>query len=169
VKYTSVLLAVRDMERSRRFYREVLGLEVTADFGANVTLTGGISLQTADTWEKLIRRKDDEIVFRNNAAELYFEEDRIGDFAAKLAAMPDIVYVHPLLEHPWGQRAVRFYDPDGHIIEVGENMAAAVQRFLDSGLSVGETAARMDVPEDYVRTCRALRRTPDAEPPTRGG
>jgi len=141
------------MESSKRFYREVLGLEVAADFGANVTLTGGIVLQTADTWARFIRRAADEIVYQNNAAELYFEEDRIDDFAAKLAAIPGIVYVHPLLEHPWGQRVVRFYDPDGHIIEVGENLAMVVRRFLDGGLSVQETAARMDMPEDDVRSC----------------
>ena len=39
------LLAVRDMERSKTFYREVLGLHVVMDFGANVTLTGGLCLQ----------------------------------------------------------------------------------------------------------------------------
>ena len=33
-----------------------------------------------------------------------------------------IEYVHPVKEHGWGQRVVRFYDPDKHIIEVGENM-----------------------------------------------
>lgn len=153
MKYSAVLLAVRDMERSRRFYRDVLGLETEADFGANVTLTGGIALQTADTWAQFIHIADDGIVFRNHAAELYFEEDRIDDFAARLAAVPDLVYVHPLLEHPWGQRVVRFYDPDGHIIEVGETMTVVVRRFLDSGLSAAETAARMDVPEDYVQSC----------------
>lgn len=153
MRYTATLLAVRDMERSKRFYYEILGLEVVTDFGANVTLTGGIALQTADTWSKFVRKTNDEIIFQSNAAELYFEEDRIDDFAAKLAAAPGIAYVHPLLEHPWGQRVVRFYDPDGHIIEVGENMAIVVRRFLDSGLSVKETAARMDVPEDYVRAC----------------
>jgi ABC-type uncharacterized transport system auxiliary subunit len=26
-------------------------------------------------------------------------------------------------EAEWGQRSVRFYDLDGHIIEVGENMS----------------------------------------------
>jgi len=153
MRYTATLLAVRDMERSKRFYYEVLGLEVVADFGANVTLTGGIALQTVDTWAGFLNRANDEIVFKNNAAELYFEEDQIDEFAARLAATPGIAYVHPLLEHPWGQRVVRFYDPDGHIIEVGENIAIVVRRFLDSGLSVKETAVRMDVPEDYVQAC----------------
>ncbi|MEG2881568.1 MAG: glyoxalase, partial [Christensenella sp.] len=46
-----------------------------------------------------------------------------------------------------------FYDPDKHIVEVGENMAVVVKRFIDSGFSVGEVAARMDVTVDYVQSC----------------
>jgi hypothetical protein len=48
---------------------------------------------------------------------------------------------------------VRFYDPDRHIIEVGENMVMVVKRFLDSGLPAAETAARMDVTIEYVKSC----------------
>jgi hypothetical protein len=54
------------------------------------------------------------------------------------------------MEHPWGQRAVRLRDPDGHIIEVGEDMDMVVLRFLKSGLTAAETASRMDVPESYI-------------------
>lgn len=38
------------------------------------------------------------------------------------------------LEPLWGQRVVRFYDPDKHIIEVGVNMLMVVRRFLNSSL-----------------------------------
>ena len=44
------LFAVRDMKASLRFYQDVLGLAVVQDFGANVVLTGGLSLQTLETW-----------------------------------------------------------------------------------------------------------------------
>ena len=50
-----------------------------------------------------------------------------------------------ILEAGWGQRSIRFYDLDGHIIEVGENMKMVVKRFLDSGMSMEETSKRMDV------------------------
>jgi hypothetical protein len=56
-------------------------------------------------------------------------------------------------EHSWGQRVVRFYDPDKHMIEVKENMMMVVQRFIDIGLSLEDTAVRMDVPVDYVKSC----------------
>ncbi|MCI1951996.1 MAG: VOC family protein [Clostridiales bacterium] len=155
MKYTCTLIAVKDMEKAKQFYHDVLGLEVVSDFGANVTLTGGITLQTADTWKKFIHKQEKEIVFGNNACELYFEEDNMDSFIKKLNSIKSILYVHPLLEHSWGQRVVRFYDLDKHIIEVGENMNMVVKRFINSGLSIEETAIRMDVPVDYVKSCLA--------------
>lgn len=148
--YQCTLIAVRDMERSRRFYCGLLGMTVTADFGANVTLSDRVLLQTLDTWKGFIHREESEIFLGNNAAELYFEEEDMDGFLKRLAATPGIEYVHPPMEHAWGQRVVRFYDPDRHIIEVGESMTMVVRRFLESGLSTEETAKRMDVPLEYI-------------------
>jgi Lactoylglutathione lyase and related lyases len=155
MKFTSTLIAVKDMEKAKQFYHDVLGLEVVADFGANVTLTGGVALQTVETWKGFIHKREEEITFGNNACELYFEEDDMDAFVAKLNSVETIEYIHPLLEHAWGQRVIRFYDPDKHMIEVGENMIMVVQRFINAGLSMEETAARMDVPVDYVQSCLA--------------
>lgn len=150
MEYQSTLLAVRNMQRSRRFYCGLLGMTVTADFGANITLSDRVSLQTLDTWKGFIHREESGILLGNNAAELYFEEADMDGFLKRLAAAPGIEYVHPPMEHAWGQRAVRFYDPDRHIIEVGESMTTVVRRFLESGLSAEETAKRMDVPVAYI-------------------
>ena len=147
MKYVCALIAVSHMENSKRFYRDTLGLGVVADFGANVTLEGGIALQTLDSWKTFIHT--DNVVLPNNAGELYFEEDDLDAFCARLKTL-DIRYVHRLQEHSWGQRVVRFYDPDGHIIEVGENIEKVVLRFVTSGLSASQTAKRMDVPLEYV-------------------
>lgn len=144
------LLAVSDMERSLAFYETVLGLRVVLDFGANKTLTGGLCLQTLETWGAFLGANP--VAFGGNDSEVYFEEDQFDAFAERLSTL-ELQYVHPVKEHAWGQRVVRFYDPDRHIIEVGENMTAVCRRFLDSGLTPEETAARMDVPPDYVREC----------------
>ena len=151
--YKGTLIAVKDMERAKRFYRDVLNLDVVCDFGANVSLTGGISLQTADTWATFIRKTDKDIIYANNAGELYFETDDIEGFMNKLSSFSDVVYLHPLYEHRWGQRVVRFYDFDGHIVEVGESIAMVVKRFVSSGLSIEETAERMGVDTSYVVSC----------------
>lgn len=151
--YKGTLIAVKDMGKAKQFYCSLLGLEVIMDAGANVELTGGVFLQTSDTWVSFIRKAEKEIIYADNAIELYFETNDIDSFQNKLSNFSDIIYLHPLLEHSWGQRAVRFYVPDGHIIEVVENMAMVVKKFIASGLSIDETAKRTDVDANYIKSC----------------
>ncbi len=150
MKYAGTLIAVKNMEKSKQFYHDVLGLNVITDFGANVTLDGGVVLQTLDTWQLLIRTE--KVILLNNAGELYFEENDMDAFCQHLKSF-EINYVHELFEHPWGQRVIRFYDLDKHIIEVGEKPDAVVLRFIEQGLSEEETANRMDIPIDFVISC----------------
>ena len=100
MKYTGTLIAVKDMEKSKQFYHDVLGMEVAADFGANVTLTGGLVLQTLETWQSFIHTSD--VTLKSNSGELYFETEDMGAFYQHLESF-DILYVHKLHEHPWGQ------------------------------------------------------------------
>lgn len=154
MKFQNPLLVVTDMEASKNFYKDVLGLDVILDFGANVTLTGGLCLQTKETWMEFIDAKEEDIIFGGKNAEIYFEEDDFDAFAERLKDLKNIDYVHPVIEHRWGQRVVRFYDPDRHIIEVGENMKTVCRRFLDSGMTEEEVAVRMDVPLIFVQACK---------------
>ena len=149
MKFKNPLIVVTDLERSRKFYKEVLGLRVVADFGANITLTGGLALQTVETWLHFIDADEGAVEFGGNDFEVYFEEDDFDAFIARLGRC-DIEYVHPVKEHAWGQRVVRFYDPDKHIIEVGENMSAVCRRFADSGITAEEIGKRMDIDVKYV-------------------
>ena len=150
MKLKNPMLVVTDIDRSVEFYNKVLGLRVVADFGANKTLTGGLSLQTAETYREFI--ENDNITFGGNSFEIYFEEDDFDRFLERLENC-GIEYVHPVKEHSWGQRAVRFYDPDRHIIEVGENLKSVCRRFLDSGMTPEQVAERMDVPLKFVNIC----------------
>jgi len=150
MKLKNPMLIVTDMEKSVEFYKKVFGLHIIMDFGANKTLTGGLVLQTLDTWREFIG--NDDISFGGNNFEIYFEEDNFDVFAEKLKSF-DVEYVHPVKEHPWGQRVVRIYDPDGHIIEIGENIKSVCRRFLESGMTPEEVAKRMDVPMKFVNGC----------------
>ena len=154
MKFKNPLLVVKDLELSIKFYKEVLGLRVVMDFGANVTLTGGVCLQTEESWQRLIGMPGAEISFGGKNTELYFEEGDFDGFLQRLSTLQAIQYVHPAIEQSWGQRAVRFYDPDCHIIEVGEDMKAVGRRFLDSGMNEEAVAKRMDVPLKFVNSCK---------------
>lgn len=94
----------------------------------------------------------DDICFGGNNCEVYFEEDDFDKFVNRLNEC-DIEYVHSIKEHSWGQRVVRIYDPDKHIIEIGENIKVVCKRFLDSGMTPEQVATRMDIPIEFVNAC----------------
>lgn len=147
MKFRNPLISVKDMDRSVSFYKDVLGLEVELDFGANKTLTGGLVLQTEETWRSFIGAGK---IDAGNGFELYFEAEDFSKFEEKMKTK-EVRFVHPVKEHAWGQRVVRFYDPDGHIVEVGEDIKAVCRRFYESGMTPEQVAARMDVPVEFVK------------------
>ena len=73
-------------------------------------------------------------------------------FMINIEKFSNITYIHPLITHSWGQRAVRFYDLDNHIVEVAENIAMVIRRFIASGFTVEETARCMDVPAEWIQS-----------------
>ena len=95
-------------------------------------------LQDANIWQQFL---DKELTPKNNMTELYFEVNDIEGFVKKLEESDfEIEFVNKLMTHSWGrtkssglrscanrsgsgdQRVVRFYDPDGNLIEVGTPM-----------------------------------------------
>lgn len=116
MRLKNVLIVVKNVEKSRQFYREIFGLERISDNDGNVILTEGLVLQEEAIWKEFIGK---EIVSQNNSSELYFEERDLEKFVEKLEALyPETIYVNRLMEHSWGQKMVRFYDLDGNLIEV---------------------------------------------------
>ncbi len=149
MKYSGTLIAVRDMERARALYEGLMGCEVAMDLGVHVAYKNGVFLQTKDTWTAFIERDVSMISFGGNDAELYFDEHDMDSFLQRLEAF-GVELVHPLKEHGWGQRVVRFYDFDRHIIEVGEHLGDVARRFYAQGMTREETAKRMDVPPEML-------------------
>lgn len=140
MKLKNTLIVVKDMERSKAFYRDLFGLMVIADYDGNVVLTEGLVLQEESIWKKFIGQG---IAYHGNDAELYFEENDMEWFIEKLESWDgEIQYANRLMEHDWGQRVVRLYDPDGHLIEVGESMDYVAKRFLAAGMTLEETAVK---------------------------
>ena len=120
MKLKNILIVVNDIDRSRQFYHDLFGLELVLDNDGNMILTEGLVLQDRKLWKGFLGK---EIVPESNSCELYFEERDIEAFVKKLEAYyPSVRYVNRLMTHSWGQRVVRFYDPDGNLIEVGTPM-----------------------------------------------
>lgn len=133
MKLKNILLVVKDIEASKSFYQYLFGLTVVADFGENVVLTEGLVLQEQRLWEKFIQK---DVCKGGHDAELYFEENNLDEFLKKLESSPfPIVYLNKYMEHSWGQRVVRIYDLDEHVIEIGESLEYTSRRLLNSSMT----------------------------------
>ena len=153
VKYQMPLIAVSDVGRSKRFYCGLFDQRVVLDFGENVTFSGGFAIQEKFAW--LTGLAEDSVRSRPNNMELYFETDDLDAFMQRLGEWPDPVeLLHPPHKYGWQQCTVRFYDPDGHIVEVGEAMEVVIRRCLAEGHTAEETAALTQHPLEFVLRVR---------------
>ena len=116
---------VRDLAASRRFYEELLGLEVRnvmrrAEKEIAVAYRAGLSVwQVDDAYD---------IVFGPGSArperlgcgnwEFSFETPELEALVGRLE-QAGVRFAQKLRLLPWGQRGIRVYDPDGHLIDIG--------------------------------------------------
>ncbi len=151
MKFICPLIVVDDIEISRSFYETVLDQKVKYDFGENVTFEGDFAIHLKSHFSELINVRPNDITQKSNNCELYFEEDNLEGLLDRLKNIASLEYIHGIKEQPWGQRVIRFYDPDMHIIEVGESMESVAKRFLNKGLTIEETAKRISMPTEFVK------------------
>ena len=157
MKYEVCLLSVKDIEASKKFYQDLMGLEIDTDWGVNVAFKEGIALQ--QDFDKIIGVPKESVKTRAHNMELVFETDDFDAFVAKVESYPNVELVKGgAVEQPWGQRGIHFYDLDGHVIEVGEKFLHVIQRFVSSGMSTEEVAKRCGIPtadvEKYLNDLR---------------
>lgn len=152
MEFRLALLAVKDVNASKQFYGEMFDQKVVLDLGKNVTFSGGFAIQEDFTW--LVDLPADSLKEKSHNMELYFEVDDFDSFIQRLGEYKNINYVHQPKKYDWQQRVVRIYDPDYHIIEIGESMAVIARRFLAEGYSVEETAQIIQHPMEFVEMCK---------------
>lgn len=151
MKYRCPLIVVNDIQVSRKFYEDVMGQKVKFDFGGDIRFEGDFSIHDKTHYRKLMENDSFSISQRSNSFELYFEEDEIENAFSRIKES-GVEIIHELREQPWGQRVARFYDPDGHIIEIGESLESVSVRYYKKGMSVGEITAKTSLPAGFVES-----------------
>jgi uncharacterized glyoxalase superfamily protein PhnB len=81
--------------------------------------------------------------------ELYFATDELEPISQRLNAA-GVEFIHPICEQPWGQRVMRFSDPDGHMIEIDETLEAVVWRFDKQGFSIERIREKSGLPREFI-------------------
>lgn len=153
IRYVCPLIVVSDMQRARIFYESILDQKVIADFGENITFQGDFALHLKSHFSSLIN--DKEIKTGGNDFELYFEYDEIEQINSKLIKA-GITFVHEMCEQPWHQKVLRIYDPDNHIIEIGESLEYLSYRLSKEGKSHEEISKMTLMPVEFV--CEGIRK-----------
>lgn len=153
MKFVGPHIVVDDIAVSKNFYITVLNQKIQDDFGEKVAFTSGLSIYLKSHFTHLVDFNPRDIMFKSNNSELYFEEDDLNGLLNRLQNASSGACIHGIKEQSWGQRVIRFYDPDMHIIEVGESMESVVVRLLGEGLRVEETARRTSMPVEFVLKC----------------
>lgn len=148
MKHVCMLISVADINTARKFYEDLFGLEVFQNYGRNISFTCGLALQQDFDW--LVNIPKEKVLRKSNNAEIVFEEQNFDGFLKKLKEYPDIEYLGEVIRHSWGQRVIRFYDLDGHIIEVGEDMKMVIKRFLASGMTMEEVSVNLKVSDESL-------------------
>ena len=145
IQFQSTVIFVKNIQASRQFYEEVLAQTVLMDHGPNIGFEGGFALWEAQHAHQVIGNASITEPLGQNNLELYFESPELDVVHAKLTEI-GTRYVHDIREQPWGQRVLRVYDPDGHIVEVGEPMPVVILRFAAQGMSSNQIAERTSMP-----------------------
>lgn len=122
LKFINSIAFVKDISTSKTFYAEILGLKIVEDHGAFVLFEDHFALHQAHELAVTVWGADcppgtDQPQGRQNLL-LYFETEELEQ---RFAQIKDRVkLIHPLQRQAWGQVVFRFYDPDGHVVEIGE-------------------------------------------------
>ncbi len=122
--FVNTIVFVKDIERSKTFYADVLKQKIMQDFDALVLFENHFVLHQAQSIYKTVFKKgaDDAPVDQGNRNLLiYFESHRLEDMYACVceAGAP---LIHGIERQAWGQKVFRFFDPDGHIVEIGDSL-----------------------------------------------
>ena len=118
-------LFVDDMPRMVRFYRDVLGFEITEGENAvNVYLVKDgtlFMLYERKNFEKMTRRKYEYLKGFNGHFEIALYVDTFEEVDkeySRIIAQGGRPVLEPTTE-PWGQRTCYIADPEGNLVEIG--------------------------------------------------
>jgi catechol 2,3-dioxygenase-like lactoylglutathione lyase family enzyme len=120
IQFVNTLIMVKDIEVSKKFYEQTIGIPVVQDYGACVIFEGHLALHGAREFRKLIGAPEDGTDEPQGSLnmDVYFETDDLAGTYEHLC-QAGVRLIHGIETQAWGQPVFRFYDPDGHVVEIG--------------------------------------------------
>jgi len=151
IKFSSTVIMTDDFDKMKKFYHEILKQEIEVDFGNCIGFKNGLSIWKLNkdfTISQKLGRTYDKLGNKN--LEICFETETFDEVVKELKNN-DLIYLHDIIEEFWGQRTIRFYDPENNLVEIGETIPCFVKRFFKQGMTIEEVAQRTSVPINLVK------------------
>ncbi len=150
LRFHSTVIFTQELKQLRDFYEIFLGQQVEEDFGNCVVFKGGFTIWKLEKEYPVSQ----ELGYRydhlgNRNLELCFETDTFGKMVEHILSV-DLRILHNVTEEKWGQYTIRFFDPEGNLVEVGESMHCFVNRMVDSGMDIDAVARKTGLSEQLV-------------------
>ncbi len=121
-----VILIVEDLDRALRFYTDVLGLRLghrSGDYAQLDTGTTRLALYTRKAMAKTLGMSLKPPAHDAPGFEIGFKVPDVGEAFAELVGRGALA-VMPPTDRPWGQRTAYVQDPDGHLIELAQDLSS---------------------------------------------
>jgi catechol 2,3-dioxygenase-like lactoylglutathione lyase family enzyme len=150
LRFHSSVVFCNDLVKQREFYEKFLGQTVKHDLGNCLVFHNGFTLWQLDEKYHISRELGYSYEpIGNRNLELCFETDHLEDAVEKVL-MADLRILHNLEEEEWGQYTIRFYDPEGNLVEIGESLRAMVMRMQTDGRTVNEVCEKTGLQKQLV-------------------
>jgi len=149
MKYESTALFVSNIEKSKQFYRDIIGLDIMMDNVIHVAFISGLNIWDSASAYNVIFNKENE-ASHGHKMELCFASENIQKDYEKIS-QTETEIINPLFEQPWSQLAFRVYDPDGNIVEIAESIQDTFRRLLDDGLTMAQVSERTHTSESDIK------------------
>lgn len=119
LKLRYVILYVKDHEKSKHFYNEILGLPIRGEHGTYIEFETGSTILSINTRESVKEITGLNIAESKTSQtfELGFVVEDVKETIENLRKQDVQILVEPI-EKPWGQVVAYVADPDGHYIEI---------------------------------------------------
>lgn len=152
IEMNSFVLFVNRPDVSKKFYTDILKMSIKSESPDYIEFKEGLTLWKLKKATDIIFKK--QVVKDDSSAmkvfELYFTTENIDSVMIQLKTA-GVKMIHDLEVQPWSQKVIRFYDPDGNIVEIGEKMEVVVKQFKKQMLTDEEISEKTFLPLDVIR------------------
>lgn len=150
IKFHSSVLITNNFESMKSFYTQGMGLQIKDDFGTCIGFVCGLSIWKMGENQPLAKTLGRTFhTDGNKNLEMCFETENFDTDVVHVKSF-GIKLIHDIQTETWGQKTIRFYDPDENMIELGETIPTFVKRLHKEGMAIEEVAKKTGVPQEQV-------------------